>query len=214
MKLTRRAFATSGLICGADLCCGGLVTPVYAQRAIPFCGFSLEDGWTAYGREFVTREARGNDRSGVPQIVRRILEELGLDYDFRILITEDEDNAYATVAGGRKILGIDVDFLDRLNDQVGTEWSAIQVIAHEVGHHIAGFDTDSHRGELNADYWSGQALQRLGSSSDAAQAAILAIGSERDTSSHPNKYRRAAVIARGWDDASNDIIDRSFCQDC
>lgn len=214
MTMKRRTFVSSGLACGAGLCLGGMHTAVHAQKRIPFCGFSLEEGWTGRGREYVTREAVSNDRSGVPQIVRRINRELGFEYEFRILITENEDNAYATVAGGQKILGIDVDFLKRLNRDVGTEWSAIQVIAHEVGHHIAGFDDDSHRGELNADYWSGQALQRLGSSRDSARAAILAIGSERDSSSHPNKYRRADVISQGWNDAQRNFIDRSFCLAC
>lgn len=184
------------------------------HRRLPFCSFSLRYGWSAERREYVTRRASPNDRSGVPQIVRRIREELSITPDFTILITEQEDNAFATVANGQKILGIDVDFLANLNRQVGTQWAAIQVIAHEVGHYIAGFGSDSHRSELNADYWSGQALSRLGSSRDAATAAILTVGSDVDTSSHPNKRLRASIIGRGWDDARGERIDRSFCISC
>jgi hypothetical protein len=88
------------------------------------------------------------------------------------------------------------------------------VIAHEVGHHIAGFSTNRHRSELNADYWSGQSLQRLGSTKVAATSAILAVGNEADTPSHPAKSRRAATIGRGWDDAARGTIDYSFCDDC
>ena len=188
-------------------------TPVVAQVR-PFCSFSLARGWSSRPRQYVTRQAGANDRSGVPQIIQRIRRELAFQADFTILITAEEDNAFATVANGRKVLGIDVDFLSRMNRQVGTQWAAIQVIAHEVGHHIAGFGPEPHRSELNADYWSGQALQRLGSARTAATAAILAVGTDVDTRSHPNKFRRAETIGRGWDDATRDFIDREFCQSC
>jgi hypothetical protein len=54
----------------------------------------------------------------------------------------------------------------------------------------------------------------LGSAKAAATRAILAVGTEVDTASHPNKHRRAAAIERGWDDAAQGKIDYSFCDDC
>lgn len=202
--------STSASVCSSL----GIASTGPRRRSLPFCSFSLSRGWNNQPRQYVTRRAGLNDRSGVPQIVHRIRQELGFSTDFTILITEREDNAFATVADGQKILGVDVDFLSRMNRQVGTQWAAIQVIAHEVGHHIAGFGGNQHRSELNADYWSGQALQRLGSAKNAATAAILAVGTEIDSPSHPNKHTRARTIARGWDDASRDYIDRSFCDAC
>ena len=94
---------------------------------------------------------------------------------------------------------------------VGTQWAAIQVIAHEVGHHIAGFSHNRHQSELDADYWSGQTLQRLGSAKEAAIQAILTVGTDQDTASHPNKHIRATTIERGWVDAYQQKIDRSHC---
>lgn len=188
-----------------------------APSVRPFCSYSLRHGWTGYddgALQYVTHEARPNDPSGVPQVVDKIREVLAITPTFDIYIAKHEDNAFATISGGRKILVIDVDFLENLNRQIGTQWGAIQVIAHEVGHHIAGFVPDKHRGELNADYWSGQALRRLNASEEAAQRAILTVGSERDSATHPNKYRRAEVIARGWEDAARGRIDYSFCEGC
>jgi hypothetical protein len=150
----------------------------------------------------------------VPQVVDQIKRRLSINVTFDIYIAENEDNAFATVANGRKILVVDVGFLEKLNKVARTEWSAISVIAHEVGHHIAGFSANKHRGELNADYWSGQSLRRLGSARDAATSAILAFGTDLDTPSHPNKSRRAAAIERGWDDAAAGRIDYDFCDDC
>lgn len=191
-------------------------TVLYAQpRVRPFCGFSLRAGWKGSGpAEYITHRAGPGDPSGIPQVVTRIKSSLSINSAIDILIAEDEDNAFATVAGGRKIIVIDVGFLENLNQVTGTEWSAISVIAHEIGHHIAGFIQDSHRGELNADYWSGQCLQRLGSSREAATACILRYGTDYDTDSHPNKRTRAATIDRGWNDASQDHIDYSFCTEC
>lgn len=183
----------------------------------PFCMYSLKRGWSADGpdvNEYITRQAGAKDRSGVPQVVSRIKTALSFTTPFDILIAEHEDNAFATVANGRKLLVVDVDFLDNINRVAGTQWAAIQVIAHEVGHHIAGFLADRHRSELNADYWSGQSLQRLGSSLSSATRAILTVGTERDTSSHPNKYRRKEAIAQGWNDASAGSIDYSYCSGC
>jgi len=181
----------------------------------PFCRFSLQDGWSDDGpAEYVTRQARPNDKSGIPQVVEQIKKKLNIRASFDVYIAEQEDNAFATVANGRKILVVDIGFLEKLNRFARTEWGAIQVISHEIGHHIAGFSPDRHRSELNADYWSGQSLQRLGSARTAATSAILAVGTEVDTPSHPNKQRRAATIERGWDDASQGKIDYSFCDDC
>jgi hypothetical protein len=181
----------------------------------PFCRFSLRDGWSDDGpAEYITRKASLNDTSGVPQVVEQIKMKLAIRASFDVYIAAQEDNAFATVANGRKILVVDVGFLEKLNRIARTEWGAIQVIAHEIGHHIAGFSANRHRSELNADYWSGQSLQRLGSAKAAATSAILTVGTEMDTPSHPNKHRRAATIERGWDDAAQDRIDYAFCDDC
>lgn len=189
-------------------------TPARAQ-ALPFCRYSLRDGWSASGpSEYITREARPDDPSGIPQIVARIRQVFSIAVPFDIYIAEKEDNAFAAVANGKKILVVDVGFLEKINGTARTQWGAIQVVAHEVGHHIAGFSQDRHRGELNADYWSGQALQRLGSAMEAATAAIRAFGTDFDTSSHPNKTRRAQTIERGWTDARRNYIDYSFCDAC
>jgi hypothetical protein len=196
----------------------GLSIPLFpgvGRAARPFCRFSLGNGWSDVGpSQYITRRARRNDPSGVPQVIRRILAALSVRAEVDVLIAEEEDNAFATVANGRRIVVADVHFLEKLNALTGTQWSAIQVLAHELGHHIAGFVADSHRGELNADYWSGQALQRLGAARAAAMAAILTVGTDSDTPTHPAKHRRASMIARGWDDAARGTIDYSLCDSC
>jgi len=210
--ISRRYFCCGTL--GAVVCTALPVHQVFSQVR-PFCRFSIEDGWTDTGpAEFITRRAWQNDASGVPQVVSEIKRRLNIGVDFDIYIAEQENNAFATVANGRKLLIVDIGFLEKMNSEAGTQWAAIQVISHEIGHHIAGFSNDHHRCELNADYWSGQSLQRLGSSRAAATKGILRFGTDYDTPSHPNRRRRAAIIERGWLDAREDRIDYSFCDAC
>jgi hypothetical protein len=194
-----------------------------AQEApIPFCRFSIDDGWSnnppmeylQSQNEYIVKKAKQADNSGVPEVIAKIKQSLSINVPIDIYIAKDEDNAFATVIGGRKVIVVDVGFLIKINKISNSDWGAIQVLAHEVGHHIAGFDSDRHRGELNADYWSGQILQRLGASRAASTKAILAFGTNNDTISHPSKIKRSKVIKKGWDDASKKDIDYSYCQSC
>lgn len=199
---------------GALICCCASTDFAYAG-GVPFCSYSITRGWNRQKDRILARRATDNDKSGVPQVVARIKETFRFENEIDILIARDrEDNAFATVAEGRRLLVADVGFLRRLNRRAGTDWAAIQVIAHEVGHHIAGFLEDDHLSELNADYWSGQALARLGASERAASNAFMADGTERDTTTHPNKYRRLEAISAGWRDGTAGRIDYSRCLRC
>lgn len=206
------------IACSALACCGmALMLPFNgnARGHIPFCEFSEARGWKSKRkREYITHRAKPGDKSGVPEVINRIYEVLSIKPEIEIFLAEKENNAFATVAGGKKIIVVDVNFVVSVNRLARTEWGAIQVIAHELGHHIAGFSEDRHKAELNADYWSGQALQRLGAARSAVTKAIMTLGTEKDTESHPSKHRRAPTIERGWDDALANKIDYSFCDGC
>lgn len=192
-----------------------------AQSPLPFCNFSVEEGWSdsppdAYihrRTEYIVRKAQRNDPTGIPDVIGKIKKTLDIAVPIDIYIAKDENNAFATVANRKKIIVADTGFLVHINRVSRTDWGAIQVLAHEVGHHIAGFDSDSHRGELNADYWSGQVLQRRADRS-ASTKAILAFGTDFDTRSHPAKNRRARAIEQGWDDAARNYVDYSHCIAC
>jgi predicted Zn-dependent protease len=192
----------------------------FSQSALPICRFSRQSGWVAtLPQQFIVRRADAEDSSGVPEVVRRITEALSFSAEFDVFISSEENNAFATIAGGKKVLVVDVGFVNWLNRRVGTEWAAISVIAHEIGHHIAGFPQydrreDRHRSEVNADYWSGQALQKLGAARESSLLTILRIGNVSDTSTHPSRLRRAEAIGKGWDDARERRIDYSFCDGC
>lgn len=191
--------------------------PVEQRRA--FCGFNLRDGYYYEEEElqFITREAKPGDKSGIPDVVEEIEKAIGVKASIKVYIAKDEDNCFATIAqGGQRILVADHLFLNRVNDASGTRWAAISVLAHEIGHHIAGFNRRSTalESELDADYWSGYALEKLGANQDASTKCIMHFGTEQDTDSHPNKYSRAETIRKGWKDAKEGTFDKDRCQSC
>lgn len=183
----------------------------------PFCGFSLEDGYYYKEKElqYITYRSSIGDKSGIADVVSEIQKSIGIDYDIQVFITKDENNCMATIGrDGVRMIIADHLFLNSVDNASKTKWAAISIIAHEVGHHIAGFNNDSHKAELDADYWSGYVLNKLGSSKSAAIRCIMKFGTENDSDSHPNKYSRSKTIELGWVDASNGRMDYSRCQNC
>jgi hypothetical protein len=141
---------------------------------------------------------------------------LNFEVAIDVYIARKEENCFATVLEGKRVLIVDHLFLNKINRATGTQWAAISVLAHEIGHHIAGFNRNNNEldDELDADYWCGYTLMKLGANLTASIKCIMKYGSEEDSQSHPNKYKRAKMIEKGWVDASKGTIDYSKCRDC
>src|SRR5262249_49202770 len=100
-----------------------------------------------------------------------------------------------------------------INDRAGTAWAAVSVIAHELGHHYYGHSHEKidglppdvlHERELEADYYSGFLLARMGASLEDAEAAQEALFARNDSHTHPDSYRRLVAISAGWHDGERD----------
>lgn len=209
---TRRSVAFG--LCSMLVSWPGLQSRAAAEGI--FCGFSLTGGWQSRGgTRIIARVAGANDASGVPQVIDRIEKALNVETGIRVLVaTSRQGNAFATLSAGRRLIVVDLDFLDRVNAKGESDWAAIQVIAHEVGHFVAGFSSNRHVNETNADYWSGLILQRLGASRTASSSALRAFGSESASSSHPSERVRIAALEKGWDDGRSGRVDYSHCIRC
>ena len=141
----------------------------------------------------------------------RIMEASGLRADFEIVVEEGSDNAAALIVSpcgslrGCRVIVYDPRFLLRIERQTD-EWGPISVMAHEVAHHLQGhsvFGAGSNPpNEIDADFFSGFILQRLGASLESAQAAMWLIGSPRGSRSHPPRRARLLAIERGWREAA------------
>jgi hypothetical protein len=89
-----------------------------------------------------------------------------------------------------------------VRQRTGNEWGPASIMAHEVGHHLNGHTLDQIGSrpdkELEADYFSGFVLRRLGAELEDATRAMNLLGSPQGTTTHPGKADRVAAITNGW----------------
>ncbi|MGB1308234.1 MAG: hypothetical protein ACPG6B_04945 [Oceanihabitans sp.] len=140
--------------------------------------------------------------------VESILEQVGiLKRIFELRSCPNINNAAAiniTDEKGdtQKYILYDLAFMKRISDQADSDWAAKSVLAHEIGHHIFDHSLNNkgsnHKWELEADYWSGWAMGKLGASLTQAQSAIQSLRYEKATRTHPAKADRLAEIEKGW----------------
>jgi len=115
-------------------------------------------------------------------------------------------NAEAQVGeDGQRYIFYNSTFMRELGAKTQQYWALVFVIAHEVGHHIAGhldFAGQNHRVELEADRYAGFILGRMGANHDEALTAVGAIGSGAATSTHPPRDQRVQIVSLGWNDGA------------
>jgi len=134
--------------------------------------------------------------------VNTMLDSINWKQNFTLREQNGINNAYATIISNRRYIVYDNNFLENLDDYAGTKWASISVLAHEMGHHYRNHVVDS-RGstppkELEADYFSGYVMEKLGASLVEAKAAMNKIASDRASSTHPGKADRLNAIEQGW----------------
>jgi hypothetical protein len=119
------------------------------------------------------------------------------------------DSARAVIIDGREAILYNPVFLEEVTERAGTEWAAASVIAHELGHHYYGHAHDAAHGlppgvvrerELEADYFSGYVLARMGAAARDAEAAQEILFDEAPSETHPGSQDRMRAILAGWAD--------------
>ncbi len=136
------------------------------------------------------------------KVVDRILKPIGLMRNFKVIECSNTDNCFATVLKGQRFIVYDGAFMAQIEEETETDWSAISIMAHEIGHHLQGHTIDGRGGqpqkEIEADKFSGFVLHQLGASLDESLVAVRALGDEHATSTHPAKPARLEAIRKGW----------------
>jgi hypothetical protein len=138
--------------------------------------------------------------------IRNMLDEINWQENFRLQEQNGINNAYATIIRNQRYIVYDNNFLENLDAYANTRWASISVLAHEMGHHYRNHVVDQ-RGstppkELEADYFSGFVMAKLGASLAEARAAMEKIATTRGSASHPARADRLAAIAQGWNSAN------------
>ena len=134
--------------------------------------------------------------------INTMLQEINWRENFVIREQYGINNAYATIIQNRRYIVYDNNFLENLDAYAGTKWASISVLAHEMGHHYRNHVVDQ-RGstppkEIEADYFSGYVMAKMGASLAEARAAMGQIATDRASSSHPAKADRLNAISQGW----------------
>jgi hypothetical protein len=136
------------------------------------------------------------------KVVDRILKPIGLMRNFKIIECTNTENCFATVMKGQRFIVYDAAFMQSIEEETETDWSAISIMAHEIGHHLQGHTIDGTGGqpqkELEADKFSGFVLHQMGASLDESLVAVRALGDEHATSTHPAKPARLESVRKGW----------------
>jgi len=138
------------------------------------------------------------------EAVSKIVQYTGLTPNFIVVSDKKTNTAIAYLKNNKRYIAYNPIFIEKLNNKTQTNWAAVSVLAHEIGHHLSGHTiakTQSPGNELLADKFSGFILFQMGARLDDAKAALSSIGHEMDTTKHPPKNARLEAIKEGWEEA-------------
>jgi hypothetical protein len=152
------------------------------------------------------------------EAVSKIVQYTGLTPNFIIVSDKKVNTAIAYLKNSKRYISYNPKFIEKLNTKTATNWAAVSVLAHEIGHHLSGhtlLKSSSPGNELIADKFSGFILYQMGAKLKDAKAALSAIGHEMDTTKHPPKNARLEAIQEGWLEAEllkdvNAFVDKKY----
>ena len=166
---------------------------LYLFPLITFSQDSLSTENYAFEPDKVAKEA-----------VSKIVQYTGLNSNFIVVADNNITTAIAYLKNNKRYIAYNPKFIEKLNTKTSTNWAAVSVLAHEIGHHLSGhtlLKNQSPGNELIADKFSGFILFQMGASMNEAKAALSTIGHEMDTTKHPPKHSRLEAIQEGWNEA-------------
>lgn len=191
----------------AALCC--FAVPASAQKM--FASGKYTEMCSYYG-ETITGDINFYEPDAVAEgVVKNIMSVIGLKANFE-LRAANVPNAAAVILKSKRYILYNPKFMNEINAATGSDWAAISILAHEIGHHLNGHTLDNVGSrpdtELEADEFSGFVLRRMGASLPDAQAVMGLIASMKGSHSHPAKADRLTYIASGWNNAGG-LMDNS-----
>ncbi|MXN92435.1 hypothetical protein GR160_14495 [Flavobacterium sp. Sd200] len=184
----------------AALCC---MLPAVAQKQF---GSAKYTHMCSYFGEDISGDIVAFEADGAAQkVVKKIMSVIGLKANFE-LRAANVPNAAAVMLQGKRFILYNPDYMNKINGATGSNWAAISIFAHEIGHHLNGHTLDNvgsrPQTELDADEFSGFVLQKMGAPLKDAQAVMALISSIKGSHTHPPKKDRLAFIATGWNNAA------------
>ncbi len=145
-------------------------------------------------------------------MIEQVMNFTGLPQNFQVTEADVPNAAAAILLDQKKIpqrvIAFNPDFIELVRRETGgNPWAAVSIMAHEVGHHLAGHTIQPGGSqppiELEADKFSGFVLYKMGASRQDTLKAIQTLVPEsvRHDSTHPGRAQRVAAVSDGWDSA-------------
>ncbi len=202
----------------------GKAPPAEAAGAIPFAAAKQDDANRVAAQIADTLQACSYDgrpvRFGMggeaPRDCRDMIEQVmaftGLPQNFDVTEAGVPNAAAAILLDQQKlphrVIAFNPQFIELVRRETGgNPWSAVSIMAHEAGHHLAGHTIQPGGSqppiELEADKFSGFVLYKMGASREDTLKAINTLVPEAvpGDSTHPGRRQRAAAVGDGWDSA-------------
>ena len=146
----------------------------------------------------------------------KICDAAGIPNNFTLQPCPNIDNCYAISYNDISYIVYDITFFNKVKSYGFTEkklpgkqidWSALTILAHELGHHLCQHFTKNVREkftpvqlELQADEYAGRIMYRLGATLEQAQQAMKSNEvSEEASLTHPARKDRLNAIAKGYE---------------
>lgn len=163
-------------------------------------------GKNYYGQAINEREICNwvafSTRPEVSKAIENIVRRSGLKQNFYVMECPNTDNCFAATRNGERLIVYDPKFINKLSNVTKTDWGALSILAHEIGHHLQGHTIkqggSEHEKELEADEFSGFVMYQMGAKLKEAQSAIASLTTEYTTSTHPPRSQRLRAIEKGY----------------
>ena len=143
------------------------------------------------------------------EVVNSMLDNIQWKENFNLREQNGIQNAYATISRGQRFIVYDNNFLEDIDEYAKTKWASVSIMAHEMGHHfynhVVSNQGSTVPSEIEADAFSGYMLQKEGATLMQALAAMNAIGTDKQTQTHPAKNDRLNAISRGYNAAKANL---------
>ncbi len=134
--------------------------------------------------------------------INKLMKFTGLPLNFTIY-RGNVKTAMATLLNDQRVIVYSKDLFTGMSILDSSYWSAMFIIAHEIGHHLAyniSDTTNLHDTELAADIFASSVLYSMGADSNQVLYALSSgiISNDGDTKTHPAISKRIAAVKQSW----------------
>jgi len=168
--------------------------------------FSQSNYSREHGDSLIQQKYMVDSKKEAKDAVENIVRYTGITQNFKIVENSNIRNAQAYIKKKKRYIEYNPAFMLRVKDRTKSDWGAISVLAHEIGHHLSGHTLIKRKRqpqeEIDADRFSGFILHQMGAALEEAKSCAQNMEMNSDPEKYPPKTERLIAITLGWLDAN------------